>query len=141
VAWCEIGQGQRVLGLEAGRGNAPCAERHAPQSAGDALQPNGLIPDRRKAASAVVFCVEVAAVLRRVPDKVRHCYARALSCRERGHLARDPVVKANWLAMEDRWLALGQRYELEECVTQFGADVRRFLGRKHTLKGPPSAGN
>src|SRR5262245_57824006 len=66
-------------------------------------------------------------MLRRVPDKVRHCYARALGCRERGQLARDRVVKANWVAMEDRWIALAQRYELEETVIEFGAEIRRFL--------------
>ena len=69
-------------------------------------------------------------MLRRAPDKVRHCYARALTCRERSQLARDCTVKGNWLALEDRWLALARRYELEESVTDFSAEVRRFLNPK-----------
>jgi len=63
-------------------------------------------------------------------DKIRHCYQRALACRRRAFNTGDRLLKADYLAMEDDWLRLARSHELSESVSEFSAEIRRYLGRR-----------
>jgi len=69
-------------------------------------------------------------VLHAPNEKVRHCYQRALRCRERAMCSSDPETKTSYLAMEGRWLRLAESYELTERFSEFGDEVRRHLSRR-----------
>jgi hypothetical protein len=60
-------------------------------------------------------------------DKVRHCYIRAAEARERALRERDPVRKENWFKIEERWITVAQSCALAETLSDFNAEVRRFL--------------
>jgi len=40
-------------------------------------------------------------------------------------------MRQRWHRIEDLWLTLAQRLELEESVSTFGEEVRRSLERPH----------
>jgi len=63
-------------------------------------------------------------------DKVRYCYLRVGSCRERAARTRDPALKASLLAIEENWLRLARGYELTEAVSLFNKEIRRLLRKQ-----------
>src|SRR5262249_1770238 len=47
-------------------------------------------------------------------DLVQECYLRAAEARQIAKAATDPFTKADFVALERRWLSLARRYECEE---------------------------
>src|SRR5579859_4016326 len=51
-------------------------------------------------------------MLKEVDGDAAHCYERAKDCAERAREARNEGIKADFIDLEARWLALAQSYEL-----------------------------
>jgi len=79
-----------------------------------------------------LYCQGFSIASPTMPEHVRHrhCYQRALECRRRAFNTGDPLLKADYLAMEDDWLLLARSHELSESISDFSAEVRRFLGKR-----------
>jgi hypothetical protein len=55
-------------------------------------------------------------LLHNLSERVRLCYERAAEARERAESLPDPEAKADFLAMEQRWLLLARSYEFGESL-------------------------
>jgi PAS domain S-box-containing protein len=76
-------------------------------------------------------------------EQVQTCFDRALDAKRKAEGTADPVLKADLLEMEKRWLALAQSYEFTERLTDFtGASsewLQRFNERRRIGKRPDKA--
>jgi uncharacterized alpha-E superfamily protein len=72
-------------------------------------------------------------MLRRPNDKVRYCYIRAAEARENALRERDPASKETWFKLEERWISLAQSRQLTESLSDFTAEVRKFLKTTWTM--------
>jgi len=68
-------------------------------------------------------------VLSKSSEKVRSCYLRAVEAHKRAIRAKDPSVRAMWLKIENRWIALARSYATTEALADYGAEVRRAATR------------
>jgi len=66
-------------------------------------------------------------VLQAASDKAGQCYYRAAEARERALREHDPVARATWLKIEERWIALAQR---NQAPSEFSGEIRGFLRRR-----------
>jgi PAS domain S-box-containing protein len=73
-------------------------------------------------------------MLKKPSEQVQACLERAFEAERKAWESADPALKADFLEMEKRWIALGQSYELSERLTDFtplNTDWRRrFLERR-----------
>src|SRR5262249_53195484 len=69
-----------------------------------------------------------AAMLQNLAAEIIHCYERARQAREKAELAINDEFRADFLAAEDRWLALACSYERQH---QLSRTVREFDRRKN----------
>jgi hypothetical protein len=67
-------------------------------------------------------------MLKKVDGEAAHCYERAKDCAERAREARNEGIKADFIDLEARWLALAQSYELSAPSVSFAREVAL---RKH----------
>jgi len=58
-------------------------------------------------------------MLEKSTDQVRACRLRAYDARTKADAATDPVVRADYLAMEERWLTLARSYEVSDRIRTF----------------------
>src|SRR5215475_22910 len=58
-------------------------------------------------------------MLQQLSEKVRACQQYALDAKRKADVTADPVSKADFLAMEKRWLSLAQSYQLTERLADF----------------------
>src|SRR5215467_14960262 len=73
-------------------------------------------------------------MLQKLSEKVQACLERAFEAERKAWESADPALKADFLEMEKRWLALAQSYEFTERLTDFTAENadwrRRFNERR-----------
>jgi len=60
-------------------------------------------------------------VLEKLSEKVQACLDRAFEAERKAWESADPALKADFLEMEKRWLALAQSYQFTERLTDFTA--------------------
>ncbi len=58
-------------------------------------------------------------MLQNLSADVRECQRRAEECRHKAELATDPLVKADFLDMELRWLNLAESYQFCEQLARY----------------------
>jgi PAS domain S-box-containing protein len=58
-------------------------------------------------------------LLKNLSERVRLCYERAVEAREQAEKLTDPEAKADFLAMERRWLLLARSYGFGESLDDF----------------------
>jgi hypothetical protein len=58
-------------------------------------------------------------MLRKVSEEIRNCYRRAEECARKAAAQTEPTLKADFVAMERRWLRLARSYEFTERLTDF----------------------
>src|SRR5262249_10243569 len=92
----------------------------------------GPLADRQGANTVAKFRPRdwTTPMLRGLNDKVKECYARAAEAREQAIRENNPAARETWFKLEDRWVTLAQSRELTESLSDFSAEVRRFLGTK-----------
>ena len=66
-------------------------------------------------------------MLQNLSDDIRECYRHAEECRRRAEEARDVETRADFLAMESRWLGLAHSYEFAERLSDF---TKPYLKRR-----------
>jgi hypothetical protein len=54
-------------------------------------------------------------------DAIQECYLRAAEARRIAKAATDPHTKADFFALEQRWLSLARNYDFEERLASLGA--------------------
>ena len=69
-------------------------------------------------------------MLDRLSEQIRACHQRASEAARKAQDCTDPSLKADFLAMEQRWLALAHSYELTNRLEDFTA--ARSAGRHQT---------
>jgi len=79
-------------------------------------------------------------MLRKSSDIVRYCYQRAAECRERALRANDSALKDTMVVAEDSWITLAHSYELTETLSNFGAELRRYLRSVSHMPACPQCG-
>ena len=67
-------------------------------------------------------------MLQNLSKDIRECYLRAEECGRLAETARTPSAKADYLAMERRWLSLAHSYEFSQRLSNFTAN---FSKREH----------
>ena len=77
-------------------------------------------------------------VLQKLSEQVRDCHERAAEA-EKAEATADPALKAEFLEMEKRWLALGRGYEFTERLRDFTADSRREFVESTKVAEPDDA--
>jgi len=60
-------------------------------------------------------------MLEQLSDKIRQCYKRAAEAKERADATNDPILKAEFLDTERRWLTLARSYGFTESLEDFTA--------------------
>ena len=65
------------------------------------------------------------AILQNLSKDIRECYLRAEECERLAETARTPSAKADYLAMERRWLSLAHSYEFSERLSNFTVPFRK----------------
>jgi hypothetical protein len=58
-------------------------------------------------------------MLLKVSETVQGCYERAAECRRSAEAAADPMVRAKYLNLENRWLRLARSYEFIEQLAAY----------------------
>ncbi|HZD92336.1 MAG TPA: PAS domain S-box protein, partial [Pseudolabrys sp.] len=58
-------------------------------------------------------------MLQKSSEQVRLCRSRAYDAHAKAEAANDPAMKADFFAMEERWLALARSYEFSESLDAF----------------------
>lgn len=58
-------------------------------------------------------------MLQRLSEQITACYERAAEARRQADMAADPELKADYLNMEKRWLALARSYRFTESLGDF----------------------
>jgi PAS domain S-box-containing protein len=72
-------------------------------------------------------------MLEQLSDQIRACYERAAEARARADAINDPVLRAEFLEMETRWLILARSYGFTESLTDFttaNSGWRRWFGQR-----------
>jgi hypothetical protein len=64
-------------------------------------------------------------MLQNLSKEIRECYLRAEECKRLAETARTPAAKADYLAMEHRWLSLAHSYEFAERLSDFTMPFRK----------------
>ena len=64
-------------------------------------------------------------MLQNLSKDIRECYPRAEECKRLAETARTPSAKADYLAMERRWLSLAHSYEFSERLSNFTVPFRK----------------
>jgi PAS domain S-box-containing protein len=77
-------------------------------------------------------------VLQKLSEQVRDCHERAAEA-EKAEAMADPALKAEFLEMEKRWLALGRGYDFTERLRDFTADSRREFVESTKVAEPDDA--
>jgi hypothetical protein len=58
-------------------------------------------------------------VLNDLSEQIRECFRHAEACAQKAGAQTDPKIKADFLALEQRWLYLARSYEFTERLTDF----------------------
>jgi hypothetical protein len=58
-------------------------------------------------------------MLLQLSDQIRLCYERAADAKERADSTNEPAIKAEFLAVEKRWLTLARSYGFSESLEDF----------------------
>jgi PAS domain S-box-containing protein len=58
-------------------------------------------------------------MLEQLSDQIRACYERAAEAKAKADATNDPMLKAEFLDMEQRWLILARSYGFTESLTDF----------------------
>lgn len=66
-------------------------------------------------------------MLQKLPAQAAECYRLARDAKDKADGATDEAIKRDYLALEQRWVKLGQSYELLQRVTAFNDEVRRRI--------------
>jgi predicted RNA-binding Zn-ribbon protein involved in translation (DUF1610 family) len=64
-------------------------------------------------------------VLNNVTEQIRECYRRAGDCAQKAAAQTDPKLKADFSALERRWLVLARSYDFTERLTNFPGKTKR----------------
>jgi hypothetical protein len=64
-------------------------------------------------------------MLQNLSKEVRECHLRAEQCRRLAELASCDPAKADYVAMERRWLSLARSYEFAERLSNFTMPFRK----------------
>jgi hypothetical protein len=64
-------------------------------------------------------------MLHNLAAEIINCYERAYQAREKAERATDPQFRADFLAAENRWLALAESYEKQHRLTRTVAEFDR----------------
>src|SRR5262245_18680764 len=65
------------------------------------------------------------AMLRRVSPKVQYCLQKAVECKRLASVARQTQARDHYERLEQSWLALAEKCELTDRVTDFLTEQRR----------------
>ena len=68
------------------------------------------------------------AVLNNLSEHVRDCLQHAEDCAQRAAVQTDPTLKADFLDLEWRWLALARSYDFTERLDDFCSESKRQGG-------------
>lgn len=60
-------------------------------------------------------------MLQELSEQIRACHERAVEARRKAETALNPALKADFLEMEKRWLALARSYAFTERLQDFTA--------------------
>jgi hypothetical protein len=63
-------------------------------------------------------------MLSRLSEQISWCYERAADAKQRAEEIVDPVLKADFVGMEKRWLFLARSYEFVERLKDFTSSQR-----------------
>jgi hypothetical protein len=66
-------------------------------------------------------------MLRKVSGQVADCFERAAESRSRAVNAANEIEKAEYLALERRWMMLARSYELSECLAGLNEEAKQRL--------------
>jgi hypothetical protein len=69
-------------------------------------------------------------MLQNLSKEIRECYLRAEECKRLAETARTPSAKADYLAMERRWLSLAHSYEFSERLSDYIAPFSKRRRQK-----------
>jgi PAS domain S-box-containing protein len=72
-------------------------------------------------------------MLEQLSDQIRACHERAADAKTKADVTNDPVLRAEFLEMETRWLFLARSYGFTESLTDFTAansGWRRWFGQR-----------
>jgi hypothetical protein len=64
-------------------------------------------------------------MLQNLSEQIRDCHHQAEECRRLAATASTEDAKADFLAMEDRWLSLARSYEFAERLSNFTLPFRK----------------
>ena len=67
-------------------------------------------------------------MLQNLSAEIRECLSRAEQCRQRALTATDDATRADFLAMEKRWVSLARSYEFAETLSRF---TKSYRNRNH----------
>jgi PAS domain S-box-containing protein len=84
------------------------------------------------------LCRRGPIVLKKLSEQVRECHKRAAESKQKAETTADSRLKADFLDMEKRWLALARSYEFTESLGDFtatNADWRREFEERVRDKG------
>jgi hypothetical protein len=73
-------------------------------------------------------------MLQNLSKDIRECYLNAEECKRLAETARTPSAKADYLAMERRWLSLAHSYEFSERLSDY---IAPFSKRRRVPGTPP----
>src|SRR5215475_2198351 len=68
-------------------------------------------------------------MLERLSEQIQACHVRAADAKFRADTATDPALKASFLDMEERWLALARSYAFTESLGHFQAAISDQLSK------------
>jgi hypothetical protein len=68
-------------------------------------------------------------MLENLSEQIRNCYEHAEFCARKATEQSDPLLKRDYLELEQRWLTLARSYDLSERASDFTDEARRFLNR------------
>lgn len=60
-------------------------------------------------------------MLQKLSDQIRICHERAAEAKRQAEATADAALKADYLAMEERWLSIARRYERTDRLADFTA--------------------
>jgi hypothetical protein len=69
-------------------------------------------------------------MLENVSEQARECYAHAEYCGRKAAAQTDPLLKGDYLKLEQHWLTLARSFDFSERLDQFAR-------RKQTSGDPP----
>jgi hypothetical protein len=63
-------------------------------------------------------------MLQNLSKDIRECYRCADECRQLAETAMSELARADYFAMEQRWLTLARSYEVTERLSGFNAEFK-----------------